>query len=77
MSTSSIVIDKAHARRFLLAYHHLLPTRKLPGKQGVLDYIRQVNCNQYDPINVAGQNPHLVLQSRARGYKPAMLEALL
>ncbi|HEU4679097.1 MAG TPA: crosslink repair DNA glycosylase YcaQ family protein [Terrimicrobiaceae bacterium] len=72
-----IVIRKAHARRFLLAHLHLWPPRKLRGKQGVLDYIRRVNCIQYDPINVVGQNPHLVLQSRVRSYKPAMLNALL
>jgi uncharacterized protein YcaQ len=72
-----IVIRKSHARRFLLAHLHLWPPRKLRGKQGVLDYIRHVNCIQYDPINVVGQNPQLVLQSRVRNYKPAMLNALL
>ena len=74
---SPVVINKAHARRFLLAHLRLLPPRKLRGKQGVLDYIRHVNCIQYDPINIVGQNPHLVLQSRVGGYKPAMLDALL
>jgi uncharacterized protein YcaQ len=72
-----IVIDKPHARRFLLTHLHLLPPHKLHGKQGVLDYVRHVNCIQYDPIDVVGQNPHLVLQSRVRGYKPSMLDALL
>ncbi len=61
-----IVIDKAHARRFLLAHLRLLSPRTLQGKQGVLDYLRHVNCIQSDPINVVGQNPHLVLQSRVR-----------
>lgn len=72
-----IVIDRPHARRFLLAHLHLLPPRKLHGEQGVLDYVRRVNCIQYDPINVVGQNPHLVLQSRVGAYKPSMLDALL
>lgn len=72
-----IVIDKPHARRFLLTHLGLLPPRQLHGKEGVLDYIRQVNCIQYDPINIVGQNPHLVLQSRVRGYRPSMLDALL
>jgi uncharacterized protein len=72
-----IVIRKAQARRFMLAHLGLWPPRQLRGKRGVLDYIRHVNCIQYDPINVVGQNPHLVLQSRVRGYKPAMLGALL
>ena len=75
--SKEIVIRKSHARRFLLAHLHLWPPRKLRGKQGALDYIRHVNCIQYDPINVVGQNPQLVLQSRVRNYKPAMLNALL
>ena len=72
-----IVICKAQACRFLLQHLGLWPPRQLRGKPGVLDYIRRVNCIQYDPINVVGQNPHLVLQSRVRGYRPAMLSALL
>lgn len=72
-----IVIRKGHARRFLLEHLRLRPPRKLRGTQGVLDYIRHVNCIQYDPINVAGQNSQLVLQSRVRDYKLAMLDALL
>lgn len=72
-----LVIDKAQARRFVLNHLHLLPPRKLSGKQGVLEYIRKVNCIQFDPINIVGQNSHLVLQSRVRGYKPALLDALL
>jgi len=77
MPPPPIVIDKAHARRFLLAHHHLLPPRTLSGKHGVLAYVRKVNCIQYDPINVVGQNPHLVLQSRVRGYRPDHLNSLL
>jgi uncharacterized protein YcaQ len=72
-----LTITRQQARRFLLAHHLLLPPRKLRGKQGVLDYVRHVNCIQYDPINVVGQNSDLVLQSRVRGYRPAMLHALL
>jgi uncharacterized protein YcaQ len=75
--TESMIIDKAHARRFVLSHLGLYPPRRLRGKQGVLDFVRRVNCIQYDPINIVGQNPHLVLQSRVRDYKPAMLDALL
>lgn len=77
MPPAELSISKSQARRFVLTYLRLLPPRQLPGKQGVLDYIRHVNCIQYDPIDVVGQNPHLVLQSRVRGYRPAMLDALL
>lgn len=72
-----IQLSKQQARRFLLAHHQLLPPRRLRGKQGVMDYVRHVNCIQYDPINVVGANPHLVLQARVRGYRPEMLENLL
>ncbi|HET9000146.1 MAG TPA: crosslink repair DNA glycosylase YcaQ family protein, partial [bacterium] len=72
-----LTITRQQARRFLLAHHRLLPPRKLRGKQGVLDYVRHVHCIQNDPINVVGQNPHLVLQSRVKGYKPAILDEAL
>ena len=72
-----VVIDKGLARRFVLAHLHLLPPRRLHGKQGVLDYVRQVNCIQYDPIDAVGQNARLVLQSRVGGFRSSMLDALL
>lgn len=61
----------------MLAHHELLPPRKLQGKQGVLDYIARVGCIQFDPINVVGGNPDLVLQSRLKNYQPALLQQLL
>lgn len=72
-----LTVTPQQARRFLLAHHRLLPPRALRGTRGVLEYVRHVNCIQHDPINVVGQNPHLVLQSRVRGYEPAVLDALL
>ena len=72
-----IKINKEQARQFLTRHHRLAPPRKMTGKQGVLDYVRHVNCIQYDPINVVGQNPHLVLQSRIKGYKSSMLDEAL
>lgn len=70
-------ITKAQGRRFVLQHLHLLPPRQLRGKAGVMDYLRHVNCVQYDPINIVGQNPHLVLQSRVANYRPEMLDELL
>jgi len=75
--SAELSISKEQARQFLVTHHRLLPPRKLVGKQGVIDYVRHVNCIQYDPINVVGQNPHLVLQSRVKGYKPSMLDGAL
>jgi uncharacterized protein YcaQ len=74
---ADISVTKKQAGRFLLAHHRLLQPRKLRGKQGILDYIEHVGCIQYDPINLVGQNPHLVLQARVANYKPAMLDELL
>lgn len=70
-------ISKEVARRFLLAHHHLLPARELEGKTDILAYIEKVSCIQYDPLDVVGYNPYLVLQSRVKGFKPWQLQELL
>jgi uncharacterized protein YcaQ len=77
LPSPTITLSKRHARRFLLAHQRLWPPRKLRGKAGILEFIRRVGCIQYDPINVVGRNPDLVLQSRVEKYRPAMLEELL
>lgn len=71
-------LTNRQARRFLLAYQNLWPSHSLRGKQGTLDYIRRVNCIQYDPLNIVGaNNPELVLQARVRDFRPQMLNSLL
>lgn len=77
MNVPALTINKAQARRFLLGYQGLLPARRLAGKQAVFRAVRQLNSIQYDPINVVGPNPHLVLQARIRNYKREMLETAL
>ena len=72
-----MTVSKKHARRFLLTHQRLWPPRRLRGKVGILEFIRHVGCIQFDPINVVGRNPDLVLQSRIDKYRPAMLEELL
>ena len=42
-----------------------------------MDFVRHAGCVQFDPINVVGRNPDLVLQSRVANYRPALLEELL
>ena len=74
---SPIKISKTDACRFMLAHHGLWPPRQRTGKGGVLDYVRHVNCIQFDPINVVGRNPDLVLQSRIKDFRPALLNELL
>lgn len=70
-------ISKLQARRFLLAHQGLLPPHSLSGKTGVLSYLRQVGCIQYDPLNIVGHNPELVLQSRLADFQPELLRQLL
>ncbi|MCW5878221.1 MAG: winged helix DNA-binding domain-containing protein [Anaerolineales bacterium] len=77
MNVPALTINKSQARRFLLGYQGLLPARRWAGKQAVFRAVRQLNSIQYDPINVVGPNPHLVLQARIRNYKREMLEAAL
>jgi uncharacterized protein YcaQ len=72
-----ITISNTDARRFLLAHHHLWPPRQHQGKEGVLKYIRHVQSIQFDPINIVGRNPDLVLQSRVEDYKSDFLDQLL
>ena len=36
-----------------------------------------VGCIQFDPINIVGRNPDLVLQSRIKDYRPQFLDELL
>lgn len=70
-------ITKQQARHFLLTHQGLHPAFPFHGKPGILDYIRRVGCIQFDPLNIAGQNPDLVLQARVADYRPAMLQELL
>jgi len=77
LPTPTLTLTKADARRFLLAHHHLWPPRSLTGKAGILDFIGHVGCVQFDPIDVVGRNPDLVLQSRIADYRPSLLEELL
>ena len=73
----TITLSKADARRFLLAHQHLWPPHRLRSKDGIMEYIRHVGCIQFDPINIVGRNPDLVLQSRVAKYRPRLLEELL
>jgi len=70
-------ITRRDARRFMLAHHLLWSPRQLYGKSGVLTYIRQVESIQFDPINIVGRNPDLVLQSRVADYRSEYLDQLL
>ena len=72
-----INLTNRQARRFLLAHQSLLPPLGLESKDELLDFIRRVGCIQFDPLNIAGNNSELVLQSRVSGFRPGMLKELL
>lgn len=74
---NKLKITKAEARRFLIHYHGLDSYNQFAGEQGILDYMKRIGCIQYDPLNVVGRNPDLVLQSRINGYSASILEKML
>ncbi len=75
--TETLTLTRQQARRFLLAHQGLTPPRQGTDKADILAFIRRVGCIQFDPLDVVGRNPDLVLQSRIADYRPGMLETLL
>lgn len=75
--TDKIELTRRQAARFLLCHHGLLGKRAYKGKKGVESFIRRMGCIQYDPVNVCGRSPELVLLSRVEGYDSRYLWELL
>ena len=74
---TAITLTPSQARQFILSHQGLWPPRSWSGKAGILEYFQRVGCVQFDPLNIVGQNPELVLQSRIDDYRPLMLNELL
>ncbi|MDE5894055.1 MAG: winged helix DNA-binding domain-containing protein [Acetatifactor sp.] len=74
---SELYLTKKEARRFILYKQGLLGDYRFIGKSGILDFIRQAGCIQFDPIDICGKNPEIVLQSRIGGFTKTMLYELL
>ncbi len=72
-----MVLTKQQARRFLLIKQGLLGDYRFTGKEGIMEFVRQAGCIQFDPIDACGKNAELVLQSRVKGFCKAMLYGLL
>lgn len=60
-----------------MLYHHLSDDTALQDGEDITAYIRQAGCIQYDPLDVVGRNPDLVLQARCRAYRKGDIEPLL
>lgn len=73
----AIALTNQQARRFMLLKQGLLGEYKFTGRQGVLDFIRQAGCIQFDPVDVCGRNADISLRSRVKGYTKEMLDELL
>ncbi|MEG2701822.1 MAG: crosslink repair DNA glycosylase YcaQ family protein, partial [Clostridia bacterium] len=73
----TIHVSRMQACRFLLTKHGLLGARRFSGAQGVLDYVRQVRCLQYDPVDVCGKSHELALLARVEGFTRELLAELL
>ncbi|MBL7166458.1 MAG: YcaQ family DNA glycosylase [Dehalococcoidales bacterium] len=73
----SITLTKQQASRFILAHQRLWPPYEDDGKAGILNFIHRVGCIQFDPLDIVGRNPELVLQSRIADFHPAILQELL
>lgn len=72
-----ICLTNSEARKFILYKQGLLGDYRFSEKEGILDFIRQAGCIQFDPIDVCGKNAELVLQSRVKGFSKKMLYKLL
>ena len=72
-----ISITREHACRFMLAKNGLLGQSRLRGKDGVLDYVLQAGCVQYDPVDVCGKSHELAFLARVKGFTREMLWELL
>jgi uncharacterized protein YcaQ len=72
-----ISLTNRQARQFILLKHGLVGEYKFSGKQGALDYIHQVGCLQFDPVDMCGKNAELSLQSRVKDFTKDTLDELL
>jgi hypothetical protein len=72
-----IHLNKRQARRILLKHQGLWPPYQLTDKAEIVNFIQRVGCIQYDPLNIVGNNPELVLQARVKNFQPDMLQELL
>ena len=56
---------KEQAKQYLVSYHMI----NSPNHHSINDVFERIKTIQYDPLNVVGSNPELVLQSRIKGFK--------
>ena len=72
-----LTVTKDQAGQFILLKQGLLGDYRFIRKEGAYQYVRQVGCIQFDPVDVCGRNAELTLQSRVKGFRRKMLNDLL
>ena len=72
-----VTLSKEQACRFLLAKNGLLGMKRFAGPQGVVDYVRQAGCVQFDPVDICGRSHELAFLTRVKGFTRQMLYDLL
>lgn len=70
-------ISQAQARILMLKRQYLWHPRTLLGQEGVLQFLERMRFIQFDPVNIVGTSPCIVLAARVRDFKPQMLDDLL
>jgi uncharacterized protein YcaQ len=71
-------VSGAAARRFMVTRHLLAPPRSLPAEPAsVMRVVDRLGSLQFDPIDVAGRNHDLTLNSRIAGYRREWTDGLL
>lgn len=71
-----ISISKEQARHAMIQVHGIGMKKKY-NLETIKTLIERLGCIQYDPLNVVGRNPDLVLQARVDGYTEDILDDLL
>lgn len=72
-----IQLTVKEAQRYLVTYQGLDHYSTGNPKKLTLELFETIGSIQYDPLNVVGRNPDLVLQSRIKSYTPSILNDLL
>ena len=70
-------ITKEQARRYMLAKNGLLGAHIFRGEDGLIDYVHQAGCVQFDPVDVCGRSHELAFLARVKGFTREMLYSLL
>lgn len=75
--TPKLRILKEDALTFMLLRQGLAGGYRFRGKEGIQSFIHQAGSIQYDPVDICGRSPELVLLSRVEGFTSRQLDTLL